>query len=204
VEYVARLPVGEGDARLVAVSFPRDEPIHPYPAIGRDYDLWLFVVTGKEIQKIAGHPFLKPTAPEDDVWETIGCGQLKVLLLKKDSPFPVVLAQNCWHEGESLYQYAIFNIGHLTDPQVGTAVWSYSDNPEAPHQVFVPNDDPEIPPGISPLRLDGETVTTEIQGRSLPKAGDGTEEFEYRRVRTIWRDDKLRHEYGTWGRAQRE
>jgi len=138
VDLAVGIPVRELSIPLLALSSPVDEPVNPYLAVGKDYVLKLMVFLARDPTVIGAHPFLRPTAPADDIWEDIGCGKLKLLPLGKDNRVPVVLAQNCWHEEESLYHYAIFDETCLAKPKTGTATWSFSAYPDAPHEDSSP------------------------------------------------------------------
>ena len=196
IDLAARIAVRSLAIPLVALSYPVNEPLHPYLAIEKDYMLRLMVFLARDPTIIEAHPFLRPTAPADDIWEDIGCGKLKLLPLGKENRAPVVLAQNCWHEGKSLYHYAIFDEACFSKPKTGTATWSFSAYPDAPHEAFVPNDDPEVHPGISSRRGDGETVLEGLEGRRV--AGKGLDAFEVRSYRAVWRGADLVYEYGAW------
>jgi hypothetical protein len=184
---------------LIAASHPVDDVVNPYLPYDKDYVLKLFIFLGQKPIVIPKHLFLKPTYPADQIWEIISCGELRKFPLGQEGDqVPIVLAQNCRYQGQSLYHYAIFDHCRLVDPETGTAVWSHSASLEAPHQVFVPNDDPRNPAGISPRKGDGVTVLEGVEGRRIQGKAHKYDKYEMRRYRLVWRNGSLRHEYGDW------
>ncbi|MBI1926575.1 hypothetical protein HYR99_20320 [Candidatus Poribacteria bacterium] len=178
---------------LIILSSPVQKRVHSYTPYEKDYVTHVLIFLGFEPMEIRNHDFLKSG---DDIWEEIGCRKIKYLPLSNSRPVPTTIAQNCWYEGESLFRYMIFDDTNLHNPATGTAVWSYSAYPDASHQAFVPNDDPDIPPGISDHRGDGKTVLEGMEGKMVSaKESDG---FLVRTFKAVWEKGQLLYHYGPW------
>lgn len=201
IEYAIMIDARKRSFPMIAVSHPVEKRVHPYTPYKKDYVTRVLIFLGSEPTKIEDHNFLKPTFPRDDIWEDIGCNRMKQLPLSIIRPVPTTIAQNCWYEGASLYHYMIFDNTNLHDPTTGTATWTYSEYPHATHHAFVPNDDPQIPPGISPKKGDGRTVLEGTEGKEIHGNEDS---FLVRDFTAVWEKRRLIFHYGPWEKVEQE
>jgi hypothetical protein len=194
IDFAGRLETSRREVALVVVSYPLQKPIHGFLPVARDRGTSVFLFAGAPGEaplEIRDHSFLQPG---DAVWEDIQCGAIRLLPLG-NAPLPATLAQHCTHQGDSEFRYLLFDEGHLQSPVKGMATWSLSVYPDTTHELFVPNDDPQIPGGISSHQGDGKTVVDATEGK---KAGPAVGRYIVRQVTTEWTNGELVIRRGPW------
>ncbi len=183
---------------VMVLSYPVEERVHCYEAYENDYRIRVLLFLGTEPIEVRRHGLLKPG--DDDIWEGVSCTKIKQLPLSNSKSVPTTIAQHCITEGLCKYRFMIFDDCNLHDPAKDVATWSFVVEPHAEHQVFVPNDDPDLPQGISELRGDGKTVLEGTEGKMISE--DNTDGFLVRGFTAVWENVTLLFHYGPWERVE--
>ncbi|HYS11395.1 MAG TPA: hypothetical protein VEP66_21845 [Myxococcales bacterium] len=194
VELASRTRAREGMAAVVVVSYPLAKSRPRYTPTGKNYATAVFVFAGDGPVEIADHDLLKPG---ERIWEEVHCGPLRVFPLGKERALPVALAQQCNEEGESQFRFLVLDEPLPQAVAKGTATWSSSLYPDARHERFVPNDDPDVEGGLSKRRMDGKTVIEGTEGKQV-----GSGHFREREFTVEWSGGKLVRKDGAWRDAR--
>ncbi len=192
IDFAGRIEKTSPLLSLVVVSYPLRKNRNRYVPTEKDHATSVFLFVGERQVEIKDHDLLKPG---ERVFEDIQCGAIKLLPLGESGTLPAALAQRCNHEGNPEHRFLLFGAENPESPVKGVATSSRSVYPDAPHERFVPDDDPKVPGGISPRRGDGRTVVEGIEGK---KAGPGPDDFLVRDFSVVWSNGKLVRQQGAW------
>ncbi|MBN2441057.1 MAG: hypothetical protein JXJ04_06915 [Spirochaetales bacterium] len=191
IDWAKCLLINEQYIPVVITSSPIPEKVP------QEYQTGIFLFSNSDpvtYVLIDTSPFIKPALTEDEIYNECSCSQYKIYYLSKEDKSTIIIAQYCEAGQKMLYHFMILDKMNMRSPYFGTSTWDYSE--EGLKEVFVPNDIPYLPQGISPLRGDGMTVVTGVE----IKEEKVTPEWKYfrRKYSFIWKEGVMIKNTGSW------
>lgn len=194
VDFGKQLKIGRDSIALYVLSKPVEKKIHTHPVFTWDYQTRVIVLCDGLLNEIDDHDFLKPSWPEDTIWENLSTSGINGTFLKQGAATPFVLYQIHRSEGRIICRFLILDGLQLQNHVKGKTRYSLSPSPSVNHEVFIPLSDTSVPWALSSRQGDGISLIEGTQTGSM----SATNQPAVRSVYAFWRNDTIQYEFGEW------